>query len=164
MNDNKEKKGSSIFRAGALNRISSPEELDRYLVVTGPGVWLTLVAVIVLLAGFFGWMIFGRLDTEVSAAVVSQNGEVLCLVPEAEAERFLRCGTVTVAGTDYPLSDIGRARQMISSETPLEVRIAGGLTEGMLVVPLSVTASLPDGIYEGTAVVESVNPITFIIN
>lgn len=36
MEQKQEKK--SIFRQNSLNRVSTPEEMDRYLQVTGPGI------------------------------------------------------------------------------------------------------------------------------
>lgn len=43
--------GSSLFRQSSMDRIRSPEQLNDYLRVTHPGVWVLLAAVAVLLAG-----------------------------------------------------------------------------------------------------------------
>ena len=40
---------NQIFREKSIKRISSPEELNKYLRVTNPGIWAVLLAVIVLL-------------------------------------------------------------------------------------------------------------------
>ena len=40
-----------IYREKSLERIASPEELNDYLHVTNPAVWLIMAAVIILLAG-----------------------------------------------------------------------------------------------------------------
>ena len=40
-----------IFRQKNIDRISSPEELNDYLKVSDPGIWIILCAVIILLAG-----------------------------------------------------------------------------------------------------------------
>ena len=63
----------SIFRKQSLDRVSSPEELDQYLMVTGPGIWMTLTAIIVILVGVIFWMIFGRLNTTVDIAVATED-------------------------------------------------------------------------------------------
>ena len=49
----------SIFRQKSLKRISSPEQLNDYIRVTRPSVWLVLAAVILLLAGIIVWSILG---------------------------------------------------------------------------------------------------------
>ena len=40
-----------IFRKKSIERISSPEQLHDYIRVTTPGVWLVLIAIIILLVG-----------------------------------------------------------------------------------------------------------------
>ena len=52
-----------IFRKKSLDRISSPEQLNDYIRVANPGIWMILAAVIILLAGVCVWGIFGHLDT-----------------------------------------------------------------------------------------------------
>ena len=78
-NNNKQ----SLFREKSIERIESPEKLNDYLKVTSPGVWLVLITVIVILAGVCIWGVFGRIQATAPAAVVSENGESVCLVPEA---------------------------------------------------------------------------------
>ena len=43
-----------IFRKKSLDRISSPEQLNDYIRVANPGIWMILAAVIILLAGACG--------------------------------------------------------------------------------------------------------------
>ena len=52
---------NSIFKKRSIERISSPEKLDDYIRVTTPSVLLTLVALLLLLAGAILWGIFGEL-------------------------------------------------------------------------------------------------------
>ena len=158
-----EEQKNSIFRQQSLSRVSSPEELDQYLQVTGPGVWMTLAVIIVLLIGVFSWMIFGKLDTTVPVAVMAQNGQTVCLIPAEQAET-VRGGSVTVGETSYTISDAGYSVQLVSSEMDVNLRLAGQLAEGTLVQPMAVDGTLADGIYAGEIVVETVNPIKFIIN
>ena len=40
-----------IFRKKSLDRISSPEQLNDYLRVANPGIWMSLAAVIILISG-----------------------------------------------------------------------------------------------------------------
>lgn len=49
----------SIFREKSLQRISSPEEMQDYIRVTRPAVWVILAAVILLLAGMIVWAVCG---------------------------------------------------------------------------------------------------------
>jgi len=50
----------SIFRKESLDKVSSPEKLDDYIRVTTPSVWITLIAIVLLLTGALVWGIFGE--------------------------------------------------------------------------------------------------------
>ena len=58
----KKQKGSGIFREKSIERISSPEELNDYIRVTSPSVWLVLAALIILLAGMLAWSVLGTVN------------------------------------------------------------------------------------------------------
>ena len=50
---------SNLFRKKSIDRVSSPEQLNDYIRVTKPSVWLVLIAVVLLLIGMLIWSIFG---------------------------------------------------------------------------------------------------------
>ena len=47
----------SLFRKNSVEHISSPEQLNDYLRVTSPAIWVVLIAVIILLAGVLIWVL-----------------------------------------------------------------------------------------------------------
>ena len=51
-----------IFRKAAIDRMLSPEQLNDYIRVGSPSVWVILAAVIVILASLFVWVEFGRVE------------------------------------------------------------------------------------------------------
>ncbi len=55
---------SGIFRKNSIERVSSPEQLNDYIRVTTPSVWVVLAALIILLAGILAWSIFGTVTAE----------------------------------------------------------------------------------------------------
>jgi len=68
-----------IFRQAALDRLSSPEQLDRLVAVSDPLGWLTLTTLIALLAVIVGWGVFGKIPEQVEGKgiLVSAGGRVL---------------------------------------------------------------------------------------
>ena len=52
--------GNGVFREKSMQRVSSPEELNDYIRVTTPSVWIVLLALVLLLVGILAWCIFGR--------------------------------------------------------------------------------------------------------
>lgn len=53
---------SDLFRKKSLDRVSSPEQLNDYIRVTTPSVWLVLLAIIILLAGMIAWSVLGTVE------------------------------------------------------------------------------------------------------
>jgi HlyD family secretion protein len=72
---------SSIFRKVSLDRLSSPDELDRLLTVTDSKAWIAEFAVFALLAIALVWGYEGRLPTEVGGqGIIVRKGGVLNVV------------------------------------------------------------------------------------
>lgn len=63
---------NSIFRKKSLDKATSPEELNDYIRVTSPGVWLVMAAVILLLTGMLVWGIFGTVRMEDETGAVEE--------------------------------------------------------------------------------------------
>ena len=76
----------NIFRKTSLDRISSPEQLNDYIRVTNPGVWMILCAVILLLLGICVWGVFGQLDTHLMVGTVTEDNQTVCYVKVEEAQ------------------------------------------------------------------------------
>jgi len=72
---------SSIFRKVSLERLSSPEELDRLFVVADSRAWIAQVAIFALLAAAIAWAYLGQLPSVVAGqGVVVRRGGVLNVV------------------------------------------------------------------------------------
>lgn len=57
----------SLFRKETIEKIQSPEQLDDYIKVTTPSMWMILTAILVLLAGIFIWAVFGKITINTDA-------------------------------------------------------------------------------------------------
>lgn len=53
---------NGLFRSKSIQRVSSPEQLNDYIRVTTPSVWIVLIALVVLLAGMLAWSVLGRIE------------------------------------------------------------------------------------------------------
>ncbi len=49
----------NIFKSNTENSLNSPEELESYIRVTTPPVWVVLIALLVLVLGVIAFCIFG---------------------------------------------------------------------------------------------------------
>ena len=53
---------ANLFREKSMERVSSPEELNDYIKVTTPSVWLVLSVAVLLLVGALVWGTLGTVD------------------------------------------------------------------------------------------------------
>ena len=52
---------ADVFRKSALERLSSPEQLDKAITVSNPASWLALLGVTIIIAATVIWAVFGTL-------------------------------------------------------------------------------------------------------
>ncbi len=68
-----------LFRQAALDRLSSPEQLDGLVTITDPLGWIGLAALLFLLLFTTGWGIFGSIPEQVNGKgiLVSAGGQIV---------------------------------------------------------------------------------------
>lgn len=153
-----------IFREKSIKRVSSPEQLNDYVRVTSPSVWLVLGAVIILLCGVCVWGIFGRLDSTIRTAALCANGKLTCYVREVDGGELSSGLTVRVDGAEYTIHEISEIPQPVTEDMDAYLLHVGGLAVGEWVYAAQADTTLQDGVYEVTIVTESISPISFVMN
>jgi HlyD family secretion protein len=88
-----------IFRAVALERASSPEQLDYLVVITKPFDWVAGLVILLALAGAITWGFVGRIPTRVpgEGILISGGGKVVDAVSAAAG----RLASVDVSVGDH---------------------------------------------------------------
>lgn len=158
-------KNSQIFRKKSIDRISSPEQLDDYIRVTGSSVWMVLLAVAALLVGVCVWGIFGRLETELAVAVKVENGQVTCYVRESDILSVAPGMPVRLEGQEYMVETVSDVPAIVSENMEDYLLHIGGLKTGEWVYLVNAGESgLADGIYEAGIIADSVSPVSFVTN
>ena len=61
--------GRSIFRKKSLERVTSPEQLNDYIMVTTPSVWIILAATLILIVGTLVWAVFGKIRVNTESGI-----------------------------------------------------------------------------------------------
>ncbi len=74
-----------IFRKVALDRLSSPEQLDELMVVTRPQGWLALASLAAVVSAGLAWGIFGSVPTRV-------HGQGILILPDSVFEIYAEGG------------------------------------------------------------------------
>ena len=138
--------------------------MNEYIRVATPGVWMVLLAIVILLTGVCAWGVLGRLDTTLSAVAMAQNGEMTVYVKEADIASIEEGMAVRVGESEFQVTGI--AAQPISvdgsfSDYALHV---GSLQSGEWVYALTVSGSAADGVHSAALVTERIVPISFLLN
>lgn len=130
-----------VFREINRDRITSPEQLDRYIRISTPGVWLVLGTLILLLTGFCVWGCLGKLETVQTVSGLVRDGEMTVSLEEDDVQ----------AGMEVRMD--GKAVGIVS---------AAGEEDGAWIAQLDLYG-IPDGRYVLDIVVESIRPVHFIL-
>jgi len=157
---------NTIFRKKSIERVSSPEQLNDYIRVCSPSIWLVIAAVIILLVGVCIWGVMGHLDTTVTAAAVAEDKTLTVYIPEEELSSVLN-RSFTIEGLEYEITAAA------FSDEPIEVSGAdfsdyilhvSGLQVGEWVYAARFNTELTNGIYETKIVIDRVSPMSFVFN
>ncbi len=164
----------TLFRKTSLNSISSPEQLNDYIKVSNPSVWLVLAALFILTAAVFIWGFTGSLPTTVSAKGVVSDGKVLCYIgtEDSGAVRggqkvsITEGGNMEQNGRVSGVGDIPESAAEITSELNSDY-LARELVQGEFAVKIVIApdaSGLADGaLLDVRIVTDSVRPVDFLL-
>ena len=141
---------NQVFRQKSVERISSPEQLQDYMRVTTPGVWMVLLAVILLLGGLIGSSALVNVESVIKdQAVVEEDGMLLDMKLPMDQKSLVSPGMkVRVADRE--------AKVEMVFQVEGEVEVIASLPEG--------AEKLAPGTYDVQIVTETVTPISFLFN
>lgn len=116
---------NSLFRKKSLERISSPEQLNDYIKVSSPSVWLIISAMIIIAVAFSIWAFNGNITSEVSSTGVFQGSSqdninsVVCYVDANYAPKISEGMTVRIYDKSKPMSAYINGKVTKISQTPV---------------------------------------------
>ena len=153
-----------LFRNKSIQKVSSPEQLDAYVRVATPGIWMLLAAIVVLLIGVCVWGVLGHLDTTLSTVAVSKDNQTTVYV-KAENVREVETGMkVILDAQEFTVATISQEPKAVDETFSEYACHVGNLQQGEWVYVITVNGAVAEGIYDAQIVTESVSPISFVIN
>ena len=156
-----------LFRGKAVDKASSPERLNEYIRVTNPAVWVIMMAVVVLLAGFCIWGIFGRIETTVKAVAITKGGQTVCYVKKSDSSNIRAGCEVKIGDEVYSVKNISYEPIKTDDEEDFSdyQLYVGELSRGERVYAVTLDGEMEeDGTYQAEIVTENIAPISFIFN
>lgn len=140
---------SQLFRKNSIDRISSPEQLQDYMRVTSPGIWMVLGAVIALLAGLIISSAMATLESTIPLkGEVYEDGEFISMELDISQKDLIEPGMdVRVADKNAQVSYVYVSKDSLF--------VVADLNEG---------ERLPAGVYDVEIVTQTISPISFLLN
>jgi len=160
---------SAIFNKTSFDKVNSPEQLNDYIRVSNPGIFVVLAAVFVLLAAAAVWSVTWELPTSIPAAGVVREGRIICYLSTENAQEIQSGMEVEISG-----ENIGEVLS-VSDEPLSAAEVAALLNSDYLAYMLSLSdwnmeviidaADLEAGkIYSVSIVTDKIRPIDFLLN
>ena len=155
---------SNIFREKSMDRVSSPEQLNDYIKVSNPAVWMVISSIIILLIGVCVWGVFGKLNTSIKTGGVCKNGVACCYVKESDVSKIKADSTVNVNGNDYALTSMSNSPIKASDNIDPYILHLANIGDNDWVYEVFFNAPLGNDKYEMNITIDSVSPMSFILN
>ncbi len=124
----------------------SLDNLNEYIHVINPGVWLLLIAMLSIVGGIVCWGVFGRVDRKIETTIYVENKQVVCYVNHEESD------------------DIKEGMEITSNDIQGTIGSLKDSNGGVDIYIVSSKKEIEDGYYQGSIIVEQISPISFLLD
>lgn len=163
MADNNKNGNNTIFRQKSLDRVTSVEDLDKYIKTTTPSLWLLLASIIIFLLGIIVWAVVGKINVESVSGCSINKGTVSCLIAEDRVEKIDEDSYIEINGKVISIDEIKGPFK--ASEDSNQSLLHNSLIEyDSWYYEVCGTTDLNDGVHKGKVVFEKISPIIYVVN
>ena len=153
----------SLFREKSLEQFTSPEQLNDYIRVANPSIFIILGAVIAFLIGVVIWSMNGTIDSRVEVSAVSSNGILTAYVPVKEAGDLTDSSTIAINGSEYPISAVSNPMRAADALDEQQLAVYE-LSANEIVYAVSAETTLPDGSYKARVIMAKLRTSELSLN
>jgi len=166
-----EKEESKLFREKSLERISSPDELDKYLKSSSPAIWILMISIFTFLVGLLVWGFVGKVETKSTVGFSVTDGNVTCYISETDYNSYIKgkdsdyIEDIILRFEDKEIAaeNVSSLVQEVTSESvSFLLRAANIGNNDLYYVVTSHVSSIVNGNYKGSIVFESTKPISYL--
>ncbi len=138
--------------------------MNDYIRVSNPGVWMVLSAIVLILVGAIAWGILGHIDTTIDAVAVAENDSVILYVKEEKMSDISVGQTVHIGGSECTVLEMASQPIVVNEDIGDYICYVGDLHSGEWVYVIRVSGNVEAGVHSAKIVVESISPISFVLN
>ena len=100
--------GNSLFREKSIERIQSPDDLNEYLRVTRPSVFVILIAAMLILGGLFAWSTFTSITSYAYGTAVSDGRVLVATFDDYSTSKYINDSMeLVIGGEKQDIDSIG---------------------------------------------------------
>ncbi len=160
---------TNIFNKRATEKLRNPDDLDKYVRITHPSVWMVLGACAILIVGLLIWGVFGAVTTSVSGMGVVVNGEAVCYLGAEDATKVDEGDAAVVDGVQMKVaavSAVPMSREEVGRELQSDYLLSALMSSDWAykVVFEGDTSDMTQGVPVDTSItVERIAPISLIL-
>mgnify|MGYP003296517052 CR=1 FL=1 len=155
---------NNLFREKSIKKISSPEQINYYIKTSNPSIWIILSAVAILLIGVLTWAVFGELEITVPTVTVCENGKAYCYISENDMKKITDNSYARIEDSEYSLDNISKLPVPASDVISSYGLHIGNFESDEWVYTAELESTIEDGIYRTDIILESVSPISLLMN
>lgn len=154
---------NQIFRKKSLKRLEQNDDLNAYVKVVHPAIWISLIVIVTLLVGYMIWGFLGRIEIKVVGV-----GEV----KDNELTNYIKKDYFSDVKVDQTIKFADKSCKITAiSPDPVEVTPTafsdylirlGGLTIGEYVYECKANIEIDDGCYITQTITDIVAPLPYV--
>jgi hypothetical protein len=165
----------SVFRQESLDRMASPEQLDDYIKVVKPGLWIVIAAILALAVSVCVWGFTGTIPSTLNVAgYIDGEGNVTCYIPPELVSDDLAGKAATVILPDGQRLDSSveiisplpfsaqEIRRQVQSDWVVDSILTGNYAYEVRLKPVGEAGNTANMLISATLIIAEIKPIQLI--
>ena len=156
------KEKSKLFRQQSIDRLSSPDDLNKYIKTTSPALAILILAVLIFLVGTLVWAIFGRIETKSEIGFSVIDNKAIAYIKEEEVSRITTSSFMSIDDTKFSIAKISANPILADENSDQYLLHTSSISLGEWYYQIEAICSVENGYHKGKIVYEIISPISFI--
>ncbi len=154
----------NLFRKKSIESINSTKQLNEYIHINSPSIWVIILSIVILLVGIIVWSIFGTITSTINTVIVKENENTICYIDDRNLDSIKNGMTVYVQGQEGTIQNISNTPIQFDKKTDAYILYVGDFSSDSFYFIADVEIDdIKEGVYPAKIEIENTNPITFII-
>lgn len=156
---------SKLYREESLSQITKPHQLNDYIKVSSPGVWIVIAAILAFLVGMIIWASLGQITVSIETIAVVKDKRITVYFDASIKDEIDEGMTVYCGDETFSLPAVDYKPVSIYSENLSDyAKYEGGFTEDSRLIRAIGSTDLADGVYFVSVNLNADKPIKLIID